>query len=443
MLVILSLLSSILSVTLTSEQNYPLFGKEPDKTKTKETKTKSKPTSKPKGEDKSKNDNSKTKDDNTTPKETDNKEIKNKESDIKESSSSTDTTASSTDKPTTIASTTEDPTTPSTTPSDTSTTLTLTPVTTDSQLTTSTIENPINHTLLVSTTPTTNENFTSSVKSLKIANPSQNNSTCEPSNDTCFSIDKTEFKSCPDGYNTIGNGECITVFDCDSSKYNNCPIKICHVDKDDCTKGLTCPNGYHRDGIKGDCKSHIPCDSSKLKCPADHCNLFKGDCLTIKICPQNSTNSTNTSCYPPKNDKPEEGSNNNINTQIIKEQVSQQSSNALIPIDTLQFCNQIGDQACVFANSNMKILFNQTTKDSFGNWLLNGEAQNIGSFTINNVRVVWHLYNALGNVIGLTQGFPTPSNLAIGQTTLFNLQIKATDLSGIPVLYRISFDFLS
>ena len=47
----------------------------------------------------------------------------------------------------------------------------------------------------------------------------------------------------------------------------------------------------------------------------------------------------------------------------------------MVSIDTIQFCNQIGDQACVFANSNMKILFNQTTKDSFGNWLLNGEAR--------------------------------------------------------------------
>jgi hypothetical protein len=74
---------------------------------------------------------------------------------------------------------------------------------------------------------------------------------------------------------------------------------------------------------------------------------------------------------------------------------------------------------------------------------LKGEAQNIGPFTINNVRVTWHLYDALGNIIGITQGFPTPSNLGTGQTTLFNLQIKPTDLTGIPALYRISFDFLS
>ncbi len=115
----------------------------------------------------------------------------------------------------------------------------------------------------------------------------------------------------------------------------------------------------------------------------------------------------------------------------------------MVSIDTIQFCNQIGDQACVFANSNMKILFNQTTKDSFGNWLLNGEAQNIAPFTINNVMVVWHLYDAQGNVIGLTQGFPMPSKIGIGQTTLFNLQEKPPDLTGIPKFFRVSFDFLS
>ena len=48
------------------------------------------------------------------------------------------------------------------------------------------------------------------------------------------------------------------------------------------------------------------------------------------------------------------------------------------------------------------------------------------TFTINNVRAVWHLHNAQGNVIGLTQGFPKPSNLGIGQTTLLDLQEKTT-----------------
>jgi hypothetical protein len=109
----------------------------------------------------------------------------------------------------------------------------------------------------------------------------------------------------------------------------------------------------------------------------------------------------------------------------------------------LQFCNQIGDRFCFFVNRNIKILFNQTTKDSFGNWLLNGEAQNIGGpFTINNVRVVlWHLYDALRNVIGLIQGLSTSSKLGIEQTTLFNLQEITTDLICIAKFYRFPLTF--
>jgi len=95
----------------------------------------------------------------------------------------------------------------------------------------------------------------------------------------------------------------------------------------------------------------------------------------------------------------------------------------------------------VYLWSNFKILFNQTIKDNFGNWNLNGESQNIGTNPINNVKVVWHLYNALGNTVGIDQGFPSPSNLGIGQTTVFNLQLKSTDLIGISKFYRICFVF--
>jgi hypothetical protein len=69
-------------------------------------------------------------------------------------------------------------------------------------------------------------------------------------------------------------------------------------------------------------------------------------------------------------------------------------------------------------NSNFKILFNQTTQDNLGNWNLNGEAQNIEPNPINNVIMVWHLYDSFGNIVGVTQGSPMPSSLGIGQTTL-------------------------
>ena len=77
----------------------------------------------------------------------------------------------------------------------------------------------------------------------------------------------------------------------------------------------------------------------------------------------------------------------------------------------------------------------------FGNWDLNGEAQNIGANPLNNVLVVWHLYDAFGNIIGLTQGYPIPSSLGTGQTTILNSQVKPTDLTGVPKFYRISFVF--
>ena len=82
---------------------------------------------------------------------------------------------------------------------------------------------------------------------------------------------------------------------------------------------------------------------------------------------------------------------------------------------------------CVFANSNFKILFNNITKDDLGNQVLKCESQNVGPNPINNVLVVWYLYDALGNIVGVTQGSPMPFNLGKGQTTIFNLKLKPTD----------------
>lgn len=83
----------------------------------------------------------------------------------------------------------------------------------------------------------------------------------------------------------------------------------------------------------------------------------------------------------------------------------------------------------------------QITNDSFGNKELNGETQNIASNPINNVRIILHLYNVQGNIVGVTQ-ISIPSNLGIGQTTLFNLQENLPSLTGTPKFYRDSFDFL-
>jgi len=175
-------------------------------------------------------------------------------------------------------------------------------------------------------------------------------------------------KYCPDGYRKSGGGVCELKLHCDSSKYNNCPPTKCILDKD-CPPGFTCSDGYNREGINGDCGLKIPCDSSKGKCPSDTCNVFKGDCKPERTCINNSTNSTDTSCYEPMKDKPKpdcsqtllpigcstehknqynkpKGSSSTdsvikyyITNPIIQKQVAQQPSNVLlIPIDTIQFC---------------------------------------------------------------------------------------------------------
>jgi len=53
--------------------------------------------------------------------------------------------------------------------------------------------------------------------------------------------------------------------------------------------------------------------------------------------------------------------------------------------------------------------------------------------------VVWQVYDAFGNIVGLTQGFPIPSSLGIGQTTLFNLQENPTNLTGIHFCSLLAF----
>ena len=84
----------------------------------------------------------------------------------------------------------------------------------------------------------------------------------------------------------------------------------------------------------------------------------------------------------------------------------------------------------------------QAIKNSFGNWVVNGEAQNVASKTLNQVRAILHFYDAQGNIVGLKQGLTMPSNLKSMQTTIINLQEKPSELTGTPKFYRVSFDFL-
>jgi hypothetical protein len=76
-------------------------------------------------------------------------------------------------------------------------------------------------------------------------------------------------------------------------------------------------------------------------------------------------------------------------------------------------------------NSNFKLLFNHIAQDNLGNGVLNGEAQNIGSYPINNVMGVLHLYNSLENIVGITQGFPilNPCAKYLCQCSCFSIAV--------------------
>ncbi|MGN6351336.1 MAG: hypothetical protein ACTHL3_07725 [Candidatus Nitrosocosmicus sp.] len=127
-----------------------------------------------------------------------------------------------------------------------------------------------------------------------------------------------------------------------------------------------------------------------------------------------------------------------VTNPIVLQKISQQPTNDLIPLNTMDFCRQVGDQACIASNSNFKMLLIQTSKDPLGNWILNGEAQNIATHPLKNVRIVWSLYDSHGNIVGLVQGSLVPSNQGIGQTALFNL--KSSELIDVPKFYRVSFE---
>jgi hypothetical protein len=124
--------------------------------------------------------------------------------------------------------------------------------------------------------------------------------------------------------------------------------------------------------------------------------------------------------------------------QLMQKQ--QQPPNAsLIQLDTIQLCQQLGNQTCISTQKNFKILFANTTKDAFGNWVLFGKVQNNSSMPLSQIRITLYLYNSTGNVIGLKQGFTAPQNLNQMQGAVFYLQERPSDLLGIPKLFSLSF----
>jgi hypothetical protein len=331
----------------------------------------------------------------------------------------------------------DDPSTPSTSDSDSSSTSSTDPNNPTAPATTSSTANdqqpPVADPTQPPTDPTQPPCDPTKETCPPVADPTQ--PPCDPTKETCPPVTNlNEDARCPADFHMGSDGLCYIV-SCTLPK-DQCPPP-CDIKKGECTTGFKCKPNYHR-GDDGFCH-RVSCTLPKDQCPPPVCDLFTEVCYWNEKC---KTNSTESCDKPPKvSYETDSVIKYYITNPIIQQQAAQQPANVLIPMDTLQFCNLIGDQACVFMNSNFKILFNQTTQNNLGNWVLNGEAQNIGANPLNNVMVVWHLYDAFGNIVGLTQGYPIPSSLGIGQTTIFNLQENPTSLTGIPKFYRISFVF--
>ena len=132
---------------------------------------------------------------------------------------------------------------------------------------------------------------------------------------------------------------------------------------------------------------------------------------------------------------------NYISNPAVQQQISQVPGNGLVHLDTIQICSQLGDQACIDSNSNFKILFSQVIQDSLGNWVLNGEVQNVGNQPHDMVTTTFYLYDAQGNIIGLNQGNTMPVNLNSMQAGLFNVPITNAKLINPPHFYRVSYAF--
>ncbi len=134
---------------------------------------------------------------------------------------------------------------------------------------------------------------------------------------------------------------------------------------------------------------------------------------------------------------------NYISSPTGQQQISQVPNNGLVRLDTLQICSQLGDQACIASNNDFKILFSQVIQDSIGNWVLNGEVQNVGNQPHDMVATIFYLDHAQGNIIGLNQGNTMPENLNSMQTGLFNSSIANSNLISPPQFYRVAFGFVN
>jgi hypothetical protein len=102
-------------------------------------------------------------------------------------------------------------------------------------------------------------------------------------------------------------------------------------------------------------------------------------------------------------------------------------------------CTQLGDQACIASNIDFKNVAAQIAPDAFGNWVLNGQVQNVGTMPHSNVTSILYLYDNLGNQVGQSFGLTNPPNIDPMQNATLNLSQNQTGLTGAPQFFRISY----
>ena len=119
------------------------------------------------------------------------------------------------------------------------------------------------------------------------------------------------------------------------------------------------------------------------------------------------------------------------------------SNNSLVQLGTVKLCELLANQTCLSTQKNFKILFAHITKDSFDNWILSGEVQNNSSMPLSQMQITMHLYDSMGNSIGIKQGDTTPTTLSPMQNATFFLKERLTDLlqGTSPKYFRISFSY--
>jgi len=202
---------------------------------------------------------------------------------------------------------------------------------------------------------------------------------------------------------------------------------------------ISLPTGYKIAGIDGTCSGIM------TKGGSDFCHFSVQQTAT-----KNTTKTTTGKPHPKigvihEVTRAQNSIRNFIMTnptiiQLIQKQ--QQLLNAsLIQLDSMQLCQQLGNQTCISTQKNFKILFANTTKDAFGNWVFFGKVQNNSSMPLSQIHITLYLYNSTGIIVGMKQGFAAPQNLGSMQNAIFYLQERPSDLLGIPKLFRISFSY--